>query len=216
VSAGRETLDRSANEPHKRLRPFLPQVDTRSATVASFARHQIFRRLTREMIGPDVDQAWNQACIKLPDEGDLTVFPFHQDSKFAKLNDMESGLSCFVGLGALSVENGTLHFAAQGHKHVLEHQWNAAASWWECVVDGFEIVPGVLRPGQMVIYHPMTPHGSPANRTSAPREALLLGFARPGIRLVETNELFGDQRPLLRGGAPCWEVDEPRGSQMWA
>jgi hypothetical protein len=67
-------------------------------------------------------------------------------------------------------------------------------------VEGLELVPGTLRPGQMVVYRLMTPHGSPPNVSDEIREAFLITFNVPGIRLVETGELFGDQRPLLRGG----------------
>jgi ectoine hydroxylase-related dioxygenase (phytanoyl-CoA dioxygenase family) len=195
----RQTLTPTTPE-HQRVRPFLPEVHRQSEVVARFAMHRVFRALAREIIGPDVDQVWNQACIKLPDAGGLTEFPYHQDAKFAALSDMETGFSCFIALGPLTVENGTLHFASRAHKSALPHTWNADANWWQCGVDEYEIVPGVLSPGQMVVYHPMTPHGSPPNRATAPREAFLLGFGRPLMKLVATGELFGDQRPLLRAG----------------
>ena len=54
----------------------------------------------------------------------------------------------------------------------------------------------------MVVYRLMTPHGSPPNLSGEVREAFLMTFNVPGVRLVETGELFGDQRPLLRGGRP--------------
>jgi hypothetical protein len=52
----------------------------------------------------------------------------------------------------------------------------------------------------MVVYRLMTPHGSPPNVSGEVREAFLITFNVPGVRLLETGELFGDQRPLLRGG----------------
>jgi hypothetical protein len=188
--------------PHdpRRLRPFLPRAFEKSDEVARFTRHPTFCQLAGELIGPDVDQTWSQACLKLPDPGDVTTFPFHQDSRFAEVTEHTSAISCFLALAPLSIENGTLCFAAGAHRMVLPHSRNDRLGWFECSVAEFEVAEGVLRPGQLVIYRNTTPHGSPPNRSSSPREALLVTFNVPGTRLVETGELFGDQRPLLRGG----------------
>lgn len=184
----------------QRVRPFLPAPQKRSEIIARFQRHPVFQRLAREIVGPDVDQTWSQGCLKLPDEGAFTQFPFHQDGKFAAIDREESGFSCFLGLGPLSPENGTLSFAAGAHKTVLAHTWDERLEWWSCSVEGLEVVPGTLRPGQMVVYRLNTPHGSPPNATDRIREAFLMTFNVPGIRLVETGELWGDQLPLLRAG----------------
>lgn len=186
----------------QQLRPFLPAPHERSEIVAGFQRHRVFQELTREIVGPDVDQTWSQGCLKLPDVGAWTQFPYHQDGKFAAIDRQDSGISCFLALAPLSPENGTLFFAAGAHRTVLPHVRDERLEWWSCDVDGLELVPGTLRPGQMVVYRLMTPHGSPANVTDQVREAFLITFNVPGVRLVETGELFGDQRPLLRGGRP--------------
>jgi hypothetical protein len=198
----RESIAGQEGDPHKRLRPFLPGVHARSEIIAAFTRHPVFQELARALVGPDADQAWSQACLKLPDAGDITTFPFHQDSKFALVDYRTGGFACFLALAPLTLDNGTLRFAASAHRGALEHAWNAKANWWECAIDGLEIVPGVLEPGQAVLYHPMTPHGSAPNRSSAPREAFLVAFGPPELRLADTGELYGDQRPLLRGGRP--------------
>jgi hypothetical protein len=184
------------------LRPFLPAPHKGSEVIARFQRHRVFQEITREIIGPDVDQTWSQGCLKLPDVGTFTEFPYHQDGKFAEIDRIDSGISCFLGLGALSAENGTLFFAERAHHTALPHHWDERLEWWSCSVDGFTVVPGTLRPGQMIVYRLMTPHGSPPNLTDQMREAFLITFNVPGIRLVESGELFGDQQPLLRGGRP--------------
>lgn len=184
----------------QQYRPFLPAPQERSEIVARFQRHPVFQGLTREIIGPDVDQTWSQGCLKLPDDGEWTEFPYHQDGKFAAIDRQDSGISCFLALAPLSPENGTLFFAAGAHHAELPHVRDQRLEWWSCNVDGLELVPGTLQPGQMVVYRLMTPHGSPPNLTDQPREAFLITFNVPGVRLVETGELFGDQRPLLRGG----------------
>ncbi len=184
----------------QRLRPFLPAPQKRSEIIGRFQRHLVFQHLARDIVGPDVDQTWSQGCLKLPDVGAWTQFPFHQDGKFAAIDQQDSGISCFLGLAPLSPENGTLYFAAGAHRRVLAHAWDERLEWWSCSVDGLEVVPGTLRPGQMVVYRLMTPHGSPPNATDRIREAFLMTFNVPGVRLIETGELFGDQKPLLRGG----------------
>lgn len=192
-----------SNPSHRakqRLRPFLPAPHEGSEIIARFQRHPVFQDLARAIIGPDVDQTWSQGCLKLPDVGAWTQFPFHQDGKFAAIDRQDSGISCFLALAPLSPQNGTLSFAAGAHRTVLPHVWDEQLEWWSCDVGGFEVVPGTLRPGQMVVYRLMTPHGSPPNLSDEMREAFLMTFNVPGVRLVETGELFGDQRPLLRGG----------------
>lgn len=199
-----ESLLDDGNDLHRRLRPFLPGVTQKSEIVAAFARHEVFQELARVLVGPDSDQVWNQACLKMPDAEGITAFPFHQDSKFAQVDYRTGGFACFLALAPLSLENGTLQFAAGVHHASLDHQWNTRANWWECSVEGLEVVPGVLQPGQMAVYHPLTPHGSQPNRSSLPREAFLVAFGPPLVRLADTHELFGDQRPLLRGGSRAW------------
>jgi hypothetical protein len=200
----RESLVTSGDDLHKRLRPFLPGVTAGSDTIAAFARHEVFQKLARALLGPDVDQVWNQACLKMSDVDAITAFPFHQDSKFAHVDYRTGGFACFLALAPLSLDNGTLEFAANVHHTTLEHRWNTQANWWECSVEGLEVVPGVLEPGQMVVYHPLTPHGSKPNRSPAPREAFLIAFGPPRVTLLDSEELFGDQRPLLRGGSRAW------------
>ncbi len=193
----------ASNPVHRekqRLRPFLPGPHKGSEIVARFQRHPVFQKLAREIVGADVDQTWSQGCLKLPDVGAFTQFPFHQDGKFAEIDRQDTGFSCFLALESLSPENGTLHFAANVHRTVLPHTWDERLEWWSCSVEGLEVVPGTLKAGQMVVYRLMTPHGSPPNLSDQMREAFLMTFNVPGIRLVETGELFGDQLPLLRGG----------------
>jgi hypothetical protein len=201
----RDSIERipSNNQAHRakqRLRPFLPAPHEHSEIIARFQRHRVFQDLAREIVGPEVDQTWSQACLKLPDAGAWTQFPFHQDGKFAAIDRQDSGISCFLALSPLSPENGTLHFAAGAHRTTLPHTWDPDLEWWSCSVEGLEVVPGTLRPGQMVVYRLMTPHGSPPNQSDRIREAFLITLNVPGVRLVETGELFGNQLPLLRGG----------------
>lgn len=191
----------------RRLRPFLPRMFEQSAVVADFAHHEVFRSLGRSLVGPDVDLSWSQNCWKAPDTDEVTRFPFHQDGYFADVTNRDFGYACFIALVPLDVTNGTLHFAARAHKSTLAHVRNDRHQWFECSVDGFEVVPGVLAPGQMIVYRNMTPHGSPPNESALPREAMLMSFGPPGTALVETGELFGDCYPILRGGEPVERTD---------
>ena len=185
-----------------RLRPFLPSVHLESAAVAAFCKHPTFVQLARKLIGDDADLAWNQALLKFnePTTSFHTRFPFHQDGKFALLNDTTTGFACYIALNELTVENGTLEFAADAHHYLLDHTWSEKYHWWSCDVTEYNIVQGELKPGQMVVYHRMTPHGSTPNHTQSAREAFLISFAPPDLRIQETNEPFGDGVPILRDG----------------
>lgn len=191
--------DPSGREVQRR-RPFLPRMVERSGAIEAFARHPVLIQLARDFIGDDADLGWSQACTKLPDPDDATTFPFHQDGYFAEVSDADHGYACFIALSPLSDANGTLHFAAGAHKTRLPHVRNERHAWWECSVEGLEVVEGALEPGQMIVYRNMTPHGSAPNRTEAPREALLLSYGLPGTRNLATGEPHGDQHPVLRRG----------------
>lgn len=182
------------------VRPFLPEIHLQSAAVAEFCRHPIFVELARGLIGSEVDQTWNQACFKAPDKGELTRFPVHQDGQFAEVTHPETGFACFIALRPLSRANGSLGFARGHHRKTLEHHWSETDSWWSCAVDDDAMVYPELAVGDFVVYHPKTPHGGEPNGTDAAREAFLVAFNEPEVRLVETGELFGNQRPLLRAG----------------
>src|SRR5690242_199427 len=66
----RESISGKEVDAQKRLRPFLPSVHAQSEIVAAFTRHAAFQDLARGLVGPDADQVWNQACLKLPDAGE--------------------------------------------------------------------------------------------------------------------------------------------------
>ena len=86
-------------------------------------------------------------------------------------------------------------------------------SYWSAfvaAVDGLEVVPGTLRPGQMVVYRLNTPHGSPPNATDQIREAFLITFNVPGIRLDPRAELVAVCDPneeLLKKRQTEWGVE---------
>src|SRR5690606_3181025 len=123
---------------------------------------------------------------KASEAGDRTRFPIHQDGTFAPVSHPDTGFACFVALRPVSRRNGGLGFARGYHGRKLPHEWSDEFSWWSCHVPDSEMSYPSLMAGDLVVYHPMTPHGGDPNRSGSDREAFLVAYNAPGVTLVES------------------------------
>ncbi len=116
------------------------------------------------------------AFTKLPNE--VRTKHWHQDGVYWGLSD--SRVCClFVPMTATTEENGCIWFVPGTHKLGRMYHWVATDEFGlqnlECEMSAFrEPVPMLLRPGDAVIAHTYTVHGSFHNRTDEPR--ISLGF----------------------------------------
>ena len=197
-----------------RLRPELPRLHRESARLAEFLRHPAFVTLARALIGGDADVLWNQAHVKAPGADERTRIPWHQDGHYVQL-DRAVSYSCWVALTPATVENGALFGArpapGRPERPILAHRWDEALEYFRCDVDEADAFPVEVDAGQVIVFDTRWAHSSGPNRARAPRIAYSLSFTGAGARLAKTGERFGDQLPLLRGGAPIDEVMADRG-----
>jgi ectoine hydroxylase-related dioxygenase (phytanoyl-CoA dioxygenase family) len=128
----------------------------------------------------------NQAHFKEP--GDGVDFPWHQDSHHRRcgtelwtdLDGRGSFVEIVVAVDPMTETNGGLYVLPGSHRRGhLPHDLSTGALSAN-IIDTTCAVPVELQPGDAVAFGPYLVHGSRANRSHAPRRALLNGFAVPG------------------------------------
>lgn len=181
-----------------RLRPFIGEVHTRSEICKRFCFQPVFQELCRRLIGPEADLYYNQAVCKPPGKG--RSFAWHQDNQYG-LTDPLAYITCWVAISRATVDNGTIWLVPGMHKQgMLPHLWSDEACEWQCQVDTSFKQPVVLRAGQMAVFSSLLPHASGANVSAEKRYAYVVQYHHAGVKKQGTQEPYGDQVPLLRGG----------------
>jgi phytanoyl-CoA hydroxylase len=192
-----------------KTRPFLPQLDRQSEACNAFCRHPVMQTISRQLVGPDVDQTWNQAIIKSPlPQGDNS-FAWHQDPGYAQnghyasdsnpdiLKHPTNGITVWAAITRTTVDNGTLWVLPGRHMEgLLPHVYSQARREWQGQFDTSWKVPAVMRAGQMLVFRKYLPHGSGPNVSSENRMAYQIGYTVPGLKLGPSPDL----KPFLRGG----------------
>jgi ectoine hydroxylase-related dioxygenase (phytanoyl-CoA dioxygenase family) len=172
----------------------------------AFLHHPALVELAGAMIGPDVDETWNQAIIKPGGTGGH--FSWHQDAQYAHTDPMDPGFTCWIAVTDTTVANGTLWIAPGWFERGLQpHVWNQEHHEWQCRFDGEseppEKRPVELKAGQALIFSRLIPHASGPNTTDQPRMAYQIGYIPPGIVSIPDRKPFGDGIAVLRDGRKC-------------
>jgi len=137
------------------------------------------------------------------------VVAWHQDYSYWTRTIPMAHLTCWIGLDDASVDNGCIHYVPGSHKWDLlpitglagdmtaiqkvlnEEQW-----------EQFQHPVAVeLKAGECVFHHPLTVHGSFANRTERPRRALVLNVVKDGV-CSAVNEPLLDGVDVIPAGRP--------------
>jgi ectoine hydroxylase-related dioxygenase (phytanoyl-CoA dioxygenase family) len=207
-------VKRGASEQERaliRYRPFMSQLDHKSQVCRDFIRHEVFQALAAELIGPDVDQTWNQAIIKAPQKSASvdTTFAWHQDQWYALNGDYaksanlellkapDNAITCWVAISRTTVDNGTLWVLPGRHKEgLLPHVRDEKYNDWRGEFDTSWKVPAVMRAGQVLVFKKYLPHGSGPNISDEVRMAYQIGYTTRGLNLQPTK----NASPLLRAG----------------
>ena len=115
---------------------------------------------------------------------------WHQDSPYwPVLTPKDVQLTAWLALddadednGCMSMVRGSNHWGDQIEElHQLKSWEGMPAQWNGHTID---IVPCPVRAGSVHFHHPLTWHGSPANRSGRPRRALALHFMSDEARFV--------------------------------
>lgn len=134
------------------------------------------------------------------------VVAWHQDYSYWTRTTPMAHLTCWIGLDDSTVENGCIHYVPGSHRWPLLPRTDLAGDM-EAIIDvltdeqrdAFTPVPIELSVGHSSFHHPMTVHGSYANRSARPRRAIVLNFIRDGVCSDTDEPLLAGVPPIGRG-----------------
>jgi ectoine hydroxylase-related dioxygenase (phytanoyl-CoA dioxygenase family) len=144
---------------------------------------QLLEATARLLGTPIFDQLINQAHIKRP--GDGVAFSFHQDSYhrrygtelFDDINGRGSFVQSLTAIDAMGPDNGGLWLVPGSHR--AGHIATSDGRLPEASFDRAAAIPMRLEPGDTLLLHPFTIHGSEPNAGGSARRLFINGFCCP-------------------------------------
>jgi ectoine hydroxylase-related dioxygenase (phytanoyl-CoA dioxygenase family) len=146
----------------------------------ALARHPAILAVLRRIIGENIRLSHSKINMKAARLG--SPLEWHQDWAFAPHSNMATCVAS-VMIDDADVENGAMQVLAGSHKgRLLEHHdedgyFVGAIAPDTPNMDLSTAVPLVGKAGTVSFHHPMTIHGSGANRSGRPRRILFLEYA---------------------------------------
>lgn len=130
--------------------------------------------------------------------GSKKVTPFHQDQPYISLTGSQI-LRLWVPLDVVDTDNGAVRYLLGSHRGPVYRarsfkESNPVASVYDTAAefaplpdfaaeyDRHEWLVGACEPGDVILHHPRTVHGSPANVARTPRRATTLVYAGEDVR----------------------------------
>jgi ectoine hydroxylase-related dioxygenase (phytanoyl-CoA dioxygenase family) len=185
-----------------------------SPQLEAVRRDRRLLEILEPLIGNDLKQLGNQIHWKRPG-AKMVGFRYHQDARFRtppeafrKLND--SFVQTAVAIDPHRVDNGALKVFPGSHKlgylglsedGYLMKGGPEDATLTKAKLDPAKVVDVLLEPGDIVIWHPLTVHGSGANTSPIDRRIYINGYA--------TAENTDRGEWAFRQGIPCPLGAEP-------
>jgi ectoine hydroxylase-related dioxygenase (phytanoyl-CoA dioxygenase family) len=158
--------------------------------VRRFVMTRRFARIAAELMGVKAVRIYHdQALFKEPEGGPT---PWHQDQYYWPL-DTDKFVTMWMPLTDLSSEMGPMTFASGSHKlgylGKLPISDESQAIFDELIKSkGLSLTYGqAMAAGDATFHAGWTLHGTPANRTSLPREAMTIIYFADGVRVGEIN-----------------------------
>ena len=143
------------------------------------------------------------------------VVAWHQDYSYWTRTKPMQHLTCWIGLDDSSADNGCVHYVPGSHNWPLLEITGLAGDMdairevldeqqWEAFQHPVAVE---LKKGECTFHHPLTVHGSFANRTDRPRRATVINAVRDGV-CSDSDE------PLLHG-VPAVPAGQALGGQFF-
>lgn len=160
-----------------------------------------------QLLGGAVRMWHDQLFCKPPKHGGVVAW--HQDYSYWTRTQPMNHLTCWIALDDTTVESGCLRYIPGSHRwdllpitglagdmdairEVLTDEQNAAFEKPSLVE---------VKAGEASFHHPLTVHGSEANRSERPRRAVVLNFVRDGVGSVSDEPLL-EGVPAVPSGQP--------------
>jgi len=159
---------------------FDAHVVARSEVARRFARHSVFQRLCRDLIGAATRLYWDQLVYKHP--GTADDFPWHQDNGYTYVEPQQY-LTCWVALTPATLDNGCPWIAPGYHRGgTLAHQWTDVGfrCFEPAALAADEVLAMPLEAGSIAVFSSLTPHRTGPNMSTDVRKAYILQYAPDG------------------------------------
>ena len=161
------TLSREQRQDYVRKLNQYVEFEPRLKALSS---HPKLERVTSQLLGALPELFANQALLKPPLIG--REKPWHQDHAFFNVPMGTQVVGVWIALDEAVPENGCMHIIPRGHKEPIVHF--KRRDWQICDdnvdTDGILAVP--LKPGGLLLFDGLLPHGTPPTRSPMRRRAL--------------------------------------------
>ena len=176
---------------------FTTHLVTQSDELKDFSKHEVFRKLCKDLVGDNVRLYWDQAVYKKP--GTVDEFPWHQDNGY-NFVEPQAYLTCWIALTDTDEFNGCPWIMPGLHKKgTLHHE--ATELGYEITLDSSKAVPVPLKAGSIAVFSSLTPHRTGPNTSEGIRKAYILQYAPEGaVRKIShsiTEPLDDEARQYL-------------------
>ena len=155
---------------------FTTHLVTQSSELKAFSKHEVFRKLCKDLIGDNVRLYWDQAVYKKP--GTIDEFPWHQDNGYTFV-EPQAYLTCWIALTDTDEFNGCPWIMPGLHKEgTLHHETTDLG--YEINLDSSKAVAVPLKAGSIAVFSSLTPHRTGPNTSEGIRKAYILQYAPEG------------------------------------
>ncbi len=164
------------------------------ARLKAIANHPQLLAVMQRLLGEEPMLFANQAMLKPPLVG--REKPWHQDHAFFKLPLGTPIVGAWIALDEALPENGCMHVIPGAHREPLPHF--KRRDWQICddQIERTRIVAVPLKPGDVLFFDGLMPHGTPATRSSRRRRALQLHYVPASVVRIDPEEhkqIFGGE-----------------------
>lgn len=150
------------------------------------SEHPKLRSVVTRLVGEEPSLFANQAMLKPPLVG--REKPWHQDHAFFNLPLGTQIVGVWIALDEALPENGCMHVIPGGHREPIVHF--KRRDWQICddQVQTGGIVAVPLKPGGVLFFDGLMPHGTPATQSPRRRRALQLHYVPASVAKTTTEE----------------------------
>lgn len=172
----------------RKLMSYVPH----SEVLTRIAEHENIKRLLRELLGEDVKLLQDMALLKPPFIGSRKTW--HQDCAYFPIEPPHV-VGFWIALDEATTENGCMWVRPRTHREPIPHEKIPEETFVDFgipknhpVFSQVEPIAIPLKPGDALVFHGLTAHGTEPNRSARRRRALQLHYMDARCRYTGVNE----------------------------